>query len=170
MRPVLAKVNASFVQLMRRAANASCDPSVPRVVRPTSHCGCLRILSSLFALTAVSAGCTGSRTPTNPTPPTQSCTFSLSPPGPSSFPPVAGTASITITTTTGCSWSATSNAGWLTITGASNGSGTGQTNFSAATNTATSERTGTISVAGQTVTVNQSGASSAPAGRSYGDD
>ena len=85
------------------------------------------------------------------------CGFSVSPT--SAAPGSAGgTANIAVTTTSGCSWTAASNAGWLTIAGGASGSDSGTVNYTTAVNTATSPRTGTLTVAGQTVTITQSAA------------
>lgn len=54
----------------------------------------------------------------------------------------------------GCEWAATSNAAWLTITSGTSGSGDGRVQFAAAASTGPA-RSGTLTVAGQTVTVNQ---------------
>jgi len=80
-----------------------------------------------------------------------SCTFALSP---ASNSAVAGatTGSFTVTAgPSGCggSWSATSNAAWLTITSGGSGSGSGTTtlSYSVAANTTVLQRVGTITVA-----------------------
>ena len=72
----------------------------------------------------------------------------------------AGTA-IAVSATSGCSWTAASNAPW--ITGVTPGSGTGNVtvNFTIAANPTGTPRTGTLTVAGQTFTVNQQGAACA---------
>jgi hypothetical protein len=70
-----------------------------------------------------------------------------------------GTATVDITTATGCAWSATTPAGWLTITSGSARTGTGAVTFTASTNSS-SARTATITIAGQAVTVSQSGTTS----------
>ena len=60
-----------------------------------------------------------------------------------------------MTTQSGCPWTATSNASWITITSGSSGSG--PVSYSVLTNTSTSQRTGTMTIAGQAFTVTQSG-------------
>ncbi len=62
-----------------------------------------------------------------------------------------------VVTSSGCAWTATSQASWITITGASSGSGDAQVRIAVAPTLAVNGRTGTLSIAGQTVTVNQSG-------------
>jgi transglutaminase-like putative cysteine protease len=56
---------------------------------------------------------------------------------------------------TGCDWTATSNDPFITITSGSSGTGNGTVKFIVPGNTSTSPLTGTITIAGQTVTVNQ---------------
>ncbi len=82
-----------------------------------------------------------------------SCTFQLSP---SSASPSASatTGTITMTGPTGCPWTAASNSGFLAVTSGTPGSGNGTVGYSVAANTGFG-RTGTLTVAGQTFTVNQ---------------
>jgi hypothetical protein len=70
-----------------------------------------------------------------------------------------GTGSINVTTTNGCSWSASSGAPWLTLTGTTTGTASGTVTFSAEPNTA-GERSTTITVGGQQATVRQPGVGS----------
>jgi hypothetical protein len=61
----------------------------------------------------------------------------------------------TVTTSAACTWTAVSNnADWLHITGAASGAGSGSVGYTVDAN-AGSARTGTITVGGQTFTVNQ---------------
>lgn len=72
--------------------------------------------------------------------------------------PAAGTKSKTLsvkTCNTSCAWTAVSNDPFITITGATNGAGNGSVRFSVAGNTNTAPLTGTMTIAGQTVTINQ---------------
>jgi hypothetical protein len=69
--------------------------------------------------------------------------------------------SVAVTATTGCAWTAVSNASWLTITSGASSSGNGSVVYSAAINTG-AQRTGTLTVAGNTFTVTQSAAACAP--------
>ena len=55
-----------------------------------------------------------------------------------------------------CSWTAVSQANWITINGAASGTGSGSIRVSVAASLLTG-RTGTLIVAGQTVTVTQTG-------------
>lgn len=61
---------------------------------------------------------------------------------------------VAVTANAGCAWTAVSNVDWVRITSGAAITGNGTVNFSIATNPG-SARTGTLIVAGQTVTVNQ---------------
>lgn len=64
--------------------------------------------------------------------------------------------SITVTAPASCSWTATSTAAFVTVTSGANGSGSGTVAFQVASNTTSSQdRSGSLSIAGQTVTVVQ---------------
>jgi len=82
------------------------------------------------------------------------CTYTISPTS-QSFDSSGGSGSVTVTTQNGCTWSATSNASWITITSGSSGTGNGTVNYTVSSNSTTSQRTGTMTVAGQTFTVTQ---------------
>ena len=83
-------------------------------------------------------------------------------PSVANVPAAGGSGSVTVTASnSGFAWSATSNATWLTITSAASGMGSGMLTYQAAMNNLTSQRTGIITVSGQTVTVIQAAASSA---------
>jgi Zn-dependent metalloprotease len=84
------------------------------------------------------------------------CTFSINPTS-ASFAAGGGTGSVSVTAGAGCSWTAASNATFITITSGSSGTGNGTVNYSVASNTATTSRTGTLTIAGQTFTVTQAG-------------
>jgi YD repeat-containing protein len=79
------------------------------------------------------------------------CSYTITPTS-ASVGSGAGTGSVSVTAGSGCAWSASSNASWLSI--ASGGSGSGSVGYSVAANTGPA-RTGTLTVAGQTFTVNQ---------------
>ena len=88
-----------------------------------------------------------------------SCTYSLSETS-KSFGPISSSGSVAVTTGTGCTWnaaSATGNSDWITVTSGSIGSGNGTVNYSVSANANIASRTGTITVAGKTYTVTQSG-------------
>ncbi len=68
-----------------------------------------------------------------------------------------GMGSVSVSAGSGCTWSAGSNASWITVTSAASASGSGAVAFSVAANTGPA-RTGPITVAGQTFTVTQAAA------------
>lgn len=93
------------------------------------------------------------------TQPGVSCTYSLSQ---NSYTCPNASAStynniINVTTASGCSWSATvtSGGGWLSTTSSS--SGNGSISITVTANMSTSSRSGTINIAGQTLTISQPG-------------
>ncbi|MBN8725401.1 MAG: hypothetical protein J0M03_21025, partial [Acidobacteria bacterium] len=86
------------------------------------------------------------------------CTFTIDPTN-ASFTSTGGTGNITVTASDpSCARTATSNAAFITVTSGASGTGSGTVSYTVATNSSTSSRTGTITVAGQTFTVNQAGA------------
>lgn len=86
------------------------------------------------------------------------CTYSMSP-STQSFSSSAGTGSVSVTTGVGCSWTAVRNADWIAITSNNSVTGSGKINYSVASNSSSSSRSGTMTIAGQTFTATQTGAS-----------
>lgn len=89
-----------------------------------------------------------------PPPPPAPCTFQVAP---TEFNDVLFSGSpvqVDVTTQAGCTWSAASNATWVTFSSGTNGTGSGRVHLSVAENTGAA-RSGTLVIAGQTVTVNQ---------------
>jgi hypothetical protein len=82
------------------------------------------------------------------------CSFTVSPAN-LVLAAAGGSATISVTSTTGCGWTASQSAAWLSITSGSKGSGSGFVTISAAANTTTSNRTTTILVGGHSVVVTQ---------------
>jgi hypothetical protein len=85
------------------------------------------------------------------------CTFAIAPTAQSV--PVAGGAGspVSVTTSSVCAWTATSNVPWLTIASGASGTGNGSVGFTASANTG-GARSGTLTIAGQAFTVNQAAA------------
>jgi len=81
------------------------------------------------------------------------CTYSISPTT-QNVPSAGGTVSVAVTAPAGCTWSASSNAGWIGISNPNSGSGNGTVQLVVAANAET-ERRGTATIAGQTFTVVQ---------------
>ena len=84
------------------------------------------------------------------------CNFSISPTS-ASYGAGGGTGSVGVTASAGCSWTATSNASWVTVNSGASGTGSGAVGYSVALNNTTASRTGTISIAGQAFAVSQTG-------------
>ena len=84
---------------------------------------------------------------------TAPCAFSISPES-GAVPAAGGGGTVTVTTSAGCAWTASSNAPWLSLTGATSGNGPGQISYQAAAGA--EARSGTLTVAGRLFTVNQS--------------
>ncbi|HYM24625.1 MAG TPA: BACON domain-containing carbohydrate-binding protein [Vicinamibacterales bacterium] len=83
------------------------------------------------------------------------CTFSISPAS-QDVPPGGGGGTVTVTASAAnCSWTAASNTPWLTITNGASGTGSGTVTFNAAANGDGMPRSATLTVAGQTFTVNE---------------
>ncbi|MCA1639582.1 MAG: FG-GAP-like repeat-containing protein, partial [Acidobacteria bacterium] len=81
------------------------------------------------------------------------CSYTISP----TSQPISssgGSGTVSVTTTSACAWAATSNVSWITVTGGNIGSGNGTVSFTVQPNTGV-ERTGTVTIAGQTFTVTQ---------------
>ena len=117
------------------AANSSTNPVT----------GTLTIAGNTFTVTQTGAG---------------ACTFVLS--ATEASPTAAGGAStVGVTAAHGCAWTAASNDGFITITSGSSGSGNGTVHYDVAANSSTNPVTGTMTIAGQTFTVNQAGAAAA---------
>lgn len=70
---------------------------------------------------------------------------------------IGGTGTISVPATGGCAWSARSNAAWLTITAGGSGIGIGAVGYSISANPSSVQRQGTLTIAGQTFTVTQTG-------------
>ena len=97
--------------------------------------------------------------PPEPTPPPEPpppvpCTFQVAPTAFNDVPFSSSPLQVDVTTQATCTWSAASNAAWVTTSGGTNGTGSGRVQLSVAENTGAA-RSGTLVIAGQTVTVNQ---------------
>ena len=86
------------------------------------------------------------------------CTYSINPAS-QSVAVAGGTGSTAVTAPTGCAWTGVSNdTSWLTVTSGASGSGGGSVAFSATANANPTQRSGTLTIGGQTFTVTQAGA------------
>ena len=105
-------------------------------------------VSVVSASVSVSSDTTGSQG--------QTCNFSLSGPG-QSFSAAGGNGNVTVNTSNGCAWTATSNETFLTVVSGASGTGTGAVVFQVAANLTGQARTASLTIGGQTFTVTQSG-------------
>jgi Viral BACON domain len=85
-----------------------------------------------------------------------SCSFTLNPSS-ASATYNSGTGTFSVTTSAGCSWTAVSNAPWLTVTSGAAGTGSGTVGYSVAANLTDTPRSGTITAGGQPFTFTQAG-------------
>jgi uncharacterized protein (TIGR03437 family) len=90
----------------------------------------------------------------------QSCSYSISPSS-QSFSGAGGQGTVNVVTSAGCGWSAASNAGFVAVTSATTGTGSSSVSYAVSANSGPA-RTGTLTIAGQTFTVNQSAAGGGP--------
>ncbi|MGH9144815.1 MAG: BACON domain-containing protein [Vicinamibacterales bacterium] len=114
----------------------------------------------MLLLIAASA-CSKDETPTAPT--TPSCTITAGSISASTFGAAGGTATVPVTAGTGCTWTATSSATFVTITAGATGSGSGTVTATVAANTGAA-RSATLTIAGTTFTISQSAATTGTPG------
>lgn len=105
------------------------------------------LASPCVSVSSTTGGTTGS--------PAQACTFSLSQSN-QSINTTGGTGTVTVNTSNGCAWSATSSANWVVVVSGASGTGTGVVVFQVAANTTGQARSASLSIAGQTLVINQS--------------
>ena len=87
------------------------------------------------------------------------CLYSINPTN-AVFDAAGGSDSVSVTASNRCAWTAASNdPSFITITSGSSGSGNATVHYTVAANTNSTEQVGTVTIAGQTFTVTQSGAS-----------
>jgi hypothetical protein len=84
-------------------------------------------------------------------------------PGVETVPPGGGNREVDVRASAStCDWTAASSAVWITIASGTSGRGDTTVRYNVAANASTSPRTGTLTVAGRTVTVNQGAAAPPP--------
>ena len=106
----------------------------------TARTGTVTVAGQTFTVNQVAAACGA---------------FTISPASQANVAAAGASLSVGVTGTAGCAFSATSNASWITVTSGGDGTGSGTVALSVAANPAGTARTGTVTVAGQTFTVNQ---------------
>jgi hypothetical protein len=83
------------------------------------------------------------------------CSYSMSPPD-QSFGVAGGSGSVAVSVVPGCDWTGTSNDSWITVN-SGGGNGNGALSYAVAPNDTTSQRSGSITIAGQSVTITEDG-------------
>ena len=134
--------NASWITITSNSSgtgNGTVHYSVLANASSASRTGTLTVAGKTFTVTQSGA-----------------CSYAISPTS-KSFTSSAGHGSISVTAGAGCSWTATKNASWITITSGSQGTGNGTVHYSVLANASSASRMGTLTVAGKTFTVTQSG-------------
>jgi hypothetical protein len=89
-------------------------------------------------------------------PPPPPCTFDVDPDNRIAAEATGGAGTLMVNTSGACAWNAAASQGWIQLTTAG-GTGPGSVGYVIAPNATASERTGTITVAGTTISVNQAG-------------
>lgn len=84
------------------------------------------------------------------------CMYAIDPTG-ATFEADGGTATVAVTTTSGCAWQATAGAAWLTVLSGATGTGPGTVTYKVDRHIGVHERSGTLTIAGLTFTVRQYG-------------
>jgi hypothetical protein len=139
-----AKSNVTWITITAGASgngSGSVSYTVAANTASTSRTGTITVAGKTFTVTQ--AGVT--------------CTFTLNTTS-ASVPAAGGTGTITVTGPAACTWTAKSNVTWIHITAGGSGSGNGTASFTVDANTASTPRSGTITIAGKTFTVNQAAA------------
>ena len=137
--------NAAWITITSGASgngNGSVGFSVQANTAGTSRSGTLTVAGKTFTVTQAAATCGA---------------FSLSPSS-KNVAASGGSVSVSVSGTSGCSRTATSNAAWISVTSGASGTGSGTVGLSVAANTAGTSRTGTATVAGKTFAVIQAAA------------
>jgi hypothetical protein len=93
--------------------------------------------------------------PPAPPPPAPTCSYSIKPDEIKVGRNGATGRTTDVTTAAGCRWTAVSNATWITATSGTSGTGSGRVTFNVAANGTHEKRTGTMTIAGQTLRVEQ---------------
>lgn len=119
--------------------------------------------STTYSMSLGCSGCVFQGAPdTRPTPNPNTCSATVSP---TAVAAGAGGGSFAVTVTVGttCPWTAGTNSGFIAVTAGASGRGNGSVSFSVSANTGAA-RTGSLSIAGRTVSVSQASGTVAPTG------
>ena len=147
-----ATSNASWISV-QAGSNGAGNGSVTFVVTPNTGPPRSGTASVAGQIVTFNQG-DGAPQPLPPQAPQPVCSYSINP-GVASMGASAGSATVAVAAPSGCSWTASSQAPWIAIASGSSGSGDGQVGFNVTANVGPA-RSGTITIAGRTFTVNQS--------------
>jgi hypothetical protein len=130
----------SWITVTGGASGSASGPVNYNVAANTggARTGTITVGGQTFTVSQAAAACTYSVTPTSVTAPAAGST---------------GTLTVTVVTGGSCTWGSFSSAAWITVSGGRTGSGTAT--YTVAPNATTSPRTGTILVAGKTISFTQ---------------
>jgi C1A family cysteine protease len=92
-----------------------------------------------------------------PTPPPPACAYSISPTS-KTFKAAGGSAAVSVSSQSGCSWTATSGPSWVSITSGASGDGNGTVSYTVQPNPDPTARSATLNIAGMAYKVSQQGA------------
>jgi uncharacterized protein (TIGR03437 family) len=73
-----------------------------------------------------------------------------------------GSVLLLVSTAPACAWTVVSNSSWISVSGSASITGSGAAEFTVSANTSTASRTGSLTIAGQTLTVTQAAGSQGP--------
>lgn len=93
------------------------------------------------------------------------CSYNVSPLS-FSFDETGGSGTISVATSSGCAWNASSSVSWVTIASPSSGYGNGSVTFSVDPNPDSTSRSGTITLGGEVISISQNGGTPPPSGYS----
>jgi hypothetical protein len=155
-----AASNASWITVTSGGTTRTGNGSVTFSVAANSgaeRTGTLTIAGRAFTVTQAAGSNPLPPSPPPPSPPPPapppSCTYSISRTT-DSVPMQGENGNVNVSTSNGCSWSAGSNVSWVTVTSGASGTGDGTVRYLVAPNVG-GARTGTLTIAGQTLTVTQ---------------
>ncbi len=141
--PWTAVSSAGFVTITSGAAgtgNGTVNFSVAANASTIARSATITVVDQVFTVNQAGAPCAFSILPTS-----------------QSFTASGGTGSVAVTAQPGCAWTAMSNNAFITVTSGASGTGNGTVNYSVAAKGDIGSRMGTITIAGNTFTVTQSG-------------
>ncbi len=133
--------NAQWVTVTSGSAGVATGTvtlSVASNTGTTSRTGTVTIGSNTFSVTQSGTACSYSLSPTSQT-----------------FAAAGGSTTVNVTTTAGCTWSATGGSSWATISNGTNRTGSGSVGITTTANSTTQTRTATLTIAGKSFSVTQ---------------